>query len=354
MDRRKSNAVISEEFSKKSFSNIVYLAKGLGILFVVIGHYELPEIEPAYWVEIRKVLYSFSMPLFMMLSGYLFDFSKLKIISKDVYLKFLHKKFQRLLFPYITIAIFVLILKYFAGMFFTLQHPFTKDAWKYILLNPLKGFAPFLWFLYTLFVIFSIYPLIEVLIKKDIIIFPLTIGLSLISWPEIFCLNLVFYNLPYFVLGILISKYISLETSNIPIKAIWFFISVIIFFVTYTIESRLKTVLTVKFLMILLAISGSMICVFLASIFAHYRILSVLKVFGIYSATIYLLHTLAMGPVRIFFSQVLDLTKSYFLLTAFLVCNVGLFIPIAIDKYFIRPNPLISKFVLGVKTTKAP
>ncbi|MDI6785619.1 MAG: acyltransferase family protein [bacterium] len=341
------------EFNKKPFSNMVYLAKGLGILFVVIGHYELPKIEPEYWVEIRKVLYSFHMPLFMMLAGYLFGFSKLKTISQKTYLEFLNKKFQRLCFPYITIAVSILALKYFAGIFFTLQHPITKNVWKYILLNPLEGFAPLLWFLYTLFIIFALYPLIKILVKKEIIILFITIMLSLLSWPKAFCLNLAFYNLPYFVFGVFIARHFSLETLNTSINTVWLLVSLIVFSIAYIGSEFLLTFnLISKLLVIVLAISGSIACIFLASIISQLKILSTLKVFGIYSATIYLLHTLTMGPIKILLSQILNLTKAYFLLTAIIVCSAGVFIPIIIDKYFIRPNPLILRFVLGVKANK--
>jgi fucose 4-O-acetylase-like acetyltransferase len=53
----------------------VLIAKGLGIVLVVAGHF-WPADSPAYWTEVRRVIYTFHMPLFFFLSGWLYEYGK--------------------------------------------------------------------------------------------------------------------------------------------------------------------------------------------------------------------------------------------------------------------------------------
>jgi fucose 4-O-acetylase-like acetyltransferase len=51
------------------------IAKGIGITLVVIGHFN-PESSPHYWVVINEFIYSFYMPLFFIMSEYLYNHGK--------------------------------------------------------------------------------------------------------------------------------------------------------------------------------------------------------------------------------------------------------------------------------------
>ncbi len=64
--------------------------KGIGILLVVLGHSGVPE-----WA--KSLIFTFHMPLFFFLSGYLFNYTKYR---SDVYW-FIKTKFLRLASPYI-------------------------------------------------------------------------------------------------------------------------------------------------------------------------------------------------------------------------------------------------------------
>lgn len=78
-------------------------AKAIGIFLVVMGHFVDVEIVKAY-------IYSFHMPLFFFLSGYLFS-------KKDTFNVFFKKKFNTLIVPYFIFAFigaifYVLRLRY--------------------------------------------------------------------------------------------------------------------------------------------------------------------------------------------------------------------------------------------------
>lgn len=83
--------------------------KGVGMLLVIFGHASLPN-------EVRKYIYSFHMPLFFCISGYLFNIKKY-----DGFNQFLKSKAKSLLIPYIFLSVlnycYYFILKILAHKF---------------------------------------------------------------------------------------------------------------------------------------------------------------------------------------------------------------------------------------------
>lgn len=47
------------------------IAKALCIVLVVVGHFN-PDNAPAWWKCINQIIYSFHMPLFLFVSGYVY------------------------------------------------------------------------------------------------------------------------------------------------------------------------------------------------------------------------------------------------------------------------------------------
>jgi len=84
-------------------SDWILIAKGIGILLVVIGHFN-PESSPTYWTNLRSVIYSFHMPLFFLLSGYLYSH------GKYTYKQLLSNKIKRLVYPFVSIAFLFLLV----------------------------------------------------------------------------------------------------------------------------------------------------------------------------------------------------------------------------------------------------
>lgn len=58
-------------------NRIVFLdiAKAICIILVVVGHY-MPDNSPMWYVMLNKVIYTFHMPLFMFVSGYVYIATK--------------------------------------------------------------------------------------------------------------------------------------------------------------------------------------------------------------------------------------------------------------------------------------
>lgn len=127
------------------------VAKGLGIIAVVIGHYSWPGARYLYW---------FHMPLFFALSGYFFK----PILNWQALCKWMRKRFDRLLVPYLAFLIVLFVAEY-------LRHPIAD---KQRLISDIAGiaaggrmitsdflgvYAPF-WFVTCLFATQTVFALI--------------------------------------------------------------------------------------------------------------------------------------------------------------------------------------------------
>jgi Fucose 4-O-acetylase and related acetyltransferases len=134
----------------------ITLSKALGIILVVVGHFTSTVYMPAYYIEMKNLIFSFHMPLFMVLSGFLFQMSLCRKPGKISLLPFFKKKFLRLMVPYFFISAAIALLNFVLGFFMPVKR---MVDWHYLLeifYTNVGGSAVFLWFIYTLFVIFLI------------------------------------------------------------------------------------------------------------------------------------------------------------------------------------------------------
>ena len=205
-------------------------AKGIGILLVFLGH--LVETSwPGMWA------YSFHLPLFFFLSGFLFT-------VKDSFGKFFKKKAKSILLPYVSLGI---IICFFAALWDTLfatsvLHPsFLTTFLKNIFYMVIQNRFATLWYLAVLFWINLVMYLLVRYIKNTWI----SGGIVVI----LLCLGNIYYKkggvslpwnvdtvamaLPFFFIGYLFQKYpvlqkpfVSKDLKSIPLAVILYFISV--------------------------------------------------------------------------------------------------------------------------------
>ena len=267
----------------------INIAKGIGIFLVVFGHYEgAGGYSSEAFNLIRDFIYTFHMPLFMFLSGFLF--AKTFPLT-DNYLSFVKKKASRLLIPYVSITILLFAIKYITGIFVPLKFPIYFDSLLYsIFVTPMGGFATFLWYIYALFVIFLIVPLFKNL--KILLLFSFII--YFIPMPEIFCLNLVANHLIFFSLGIFIYNQIFNAFKikrTLLISVVSSLLMVLIFVVSKMFELyRIDS--------LILAILG-IISIYSLSLYLYDKKDKYISYMGKYSSEIYFLHTIFMGVVTV-------------------------------------------------------
>lgn len=187
-------------------NRILYLdlVKLFTIYMVIIGHV-IAMMVNGYVVgeKLNAFIYSFHMPLFMMLSGY---FISSKTLSKTVP-DFLLTKARQLLLPAITCTAICLLY-----LFLVREH---VDVRSEIIGNS--------WFLKTLFVFYVLFYLIKKIPMNDWVLLIVSCGLLfVIPHATTLQVNLIF---PYFWGGYLLRKYQVLEKVSFKWKYAVFFVA---------------------------------------------------------------------------------------------------------------------------------
>ena len=257
------------------------IAKGIGIVLVVIGHY-IPDTAPSWYIGFVSFVYHFHMPLFFMIAGFFYERS----IKKVGYWRFVRSKFERLMFPYFILSWTIIGIKILVDGFMQVDHPVSIRALYRVLYLPEAGY--FLWFVYVLFLIFCIAPVFKAK-----------------SWIE-----QAIYR--YSILWIVITIGFSIIYEFIPDK-FW-----------------------IETLAVLLGITGSFMILGISKSLSRLTVSFVewLKYIGTMSMTIYLFHTLFMGVVKSILTHILSGGNiiEFVFVTLFIV-GTGIVCPILLYKW---------------------
>lgn len=186
------------------------LSKGLAILFVYLGHsllYHPIHMEALYdwcWI-LGRVIESFNMPMFFIISGYLF--SKTHKTTLELY----KGKTLRILIPYLTTMVVVVGMKLILPVEMSYNQA-VRGGVNSLIVNWLC-YGGDRWFVYTLFIIFLILiPLRNLLKKKwvDVGVIALLIIVYFLGFlPKIFALDKVFHFMVFFIAGYALNEYYS-------------------------------------------------------------------------------------------------------------------------------------------------
>src|SRR5215475_12742554 len=94
-------------------------AKGLAILLVVFGHLMANGYPRgnAWYDTAKDIVYSFHMPFFMYLSGYVFALTGKQAVAYGAYSRFLRERVMRLLVPFALFGFLIVVGKYLSSFF---------------------------------------------------------------------------------------------------------------------------------------------------------------------------------------------------------------------------------------------
>lgn len=337
------------------------IAKGIGILLVVMGHNDFSLLSPYLF----KLIYSFHMPMFFFLSGIFFK-------PELPFLALLRRRFESVLKPYI----FTILLIFFASLSFT-NTGFARAISR--LVKALYGNGHYLdwvqlWFLPNLFVVsllaFFFYRILRRVnlpwLKWTLLAAIQVVGALNISafWPFNFTLlgkQWTLYGLPFsldlalvsgffFILGHETFQRFPASFFKKPQAALAFGIALftLVWFFPPTIDLniRLFDSLALNTVEALLGIAFTL-CLAL-QIEKRGWLAAIFKYIGRASLIILLFQV----PIQAFWSdKVLALTNNFALAygVGFLAGVLG---PLAINALFIQPNPVIGRW-FGQKTAPA-
>lgn len=319
------------------------IARALCILLVVIGHY-YPENSPAWYRVIHDVIYSFHMPLFMFISGYIFALTR----KEEGFVTFIGKKFRRLMVPYFVISVAVITCKLIGQQFLYVESPVEWQAYYRMFYLPAAGF--YLWFIFALFIIFALTGLFR---SRAAIwmLFGLSIALYMFEIPrtEILCLRQVGQMMIYFMSGMVVHRCKLKLVPLARVSTVWY---LIIFVNLYLIGSVWD--LGGGYSCILLSLRYITAFAGIALVYTLSRVISTTKnrfLLMISSASyiIYLFHTIFEGIAKAIIIKIgiisVDSTAA-FVLSAIVCITAGILGPLLLYKKVLFRNRMLS-FLFG-------
>lgn len=254
------------------------IIRGGGILLVVLGH--IPGIP----FELKKYIYSFHIPLFFFVSGYLFNFDKYRYFSYKDFIKYKAKKY---ILPYFRMGLICLLL---FGIIYPL---FTEGFSKQYMLQSIKyvlgllysrggpGYMAWsspLWFLTALFVTEIIFfVVLKFNFKYPLIMFGILAMLSYIysitiTIPLPWNIDVAMFAVIFMYMGFITHKYNLTQYINLPILLVL----IVIFVLSVSYNSKIDMNLRNYgngFLTIISGTIGTIICLQIARLLKENKIL---------------------------------------------------------------------------------
>ena len=313
------------------------MLKGYGILLVYLGHsfvFKGMDISNTTFINkyIHDTIYSFHMPLFFFISGFL-AYKNYEIQIKDYW----SKKFKRLFIPYLVVN----MVDYFSRLIFPNLVNSEFEGINKLLFEGTK----ISWFVYTLFILYILFPILKkYFFEKDkYFIFYISLIimnlLGIFNKLEIFSLNEVIYYLIYFYTGYIFKKFYE-KLNKIFYTNITFVISTIsLFFIGY------KYVISNKLQIIMLAMMG---IVFSFNLIKRVKNNNFVEYIGRNSLVFYLLEGFIAVILRKVLLMIIPIEKNYILVVSFFLLKV--LVGYLIIK--ILKKSLVFSFLLGTENKK--
>ena len=179
----------------------------VGVLSVIYGHSMNSLDVPQWLLETKYWVYTYHMPLFFLVSAYLFSYYG-GFGHKGGYKGTLWAKFERLIIPYIIWNVLFIAPKYFLADYSVDHIELTPGYFIHIMLSPRDNILGHTWFLFALFEMFVLAIVFEKMKKDKRLWIPVTLVLLVLNCSgigEIFlAVGDLMMNGIYFWIGLLL------------------------------------------------------------------------------------------------------------------------------------------------------
>lgn len=312
-------------YQKTSKINWLLILQGWTMLWVVIGHASLqtPHSEMSNWYSdlLTDIAYSFHMPMFIFISGYLFYLTRIK--PEKLYLPMIKDKIIKLGIPYLLFTLFAMVLKsIFASEMERPTEISIHEIWHAILYpddGPVSGF----WFLAVIMWCFIFSPVWKYLLRNRVtvicgLVFTLVLCVCVsFSTNNILCFPKFLAYSFYYFLGIVACRYGSCEIKT----SVAFFAGVVLLLLFICLF-----LLRIQGLEVLAAVMGMTCSICLAQILDKF-IPGVFSSFRQYTYQIYLMSIFFQIVCKIIFNS-----HGINNIVAYALCIIsGLYFPVLIS-----------------------
>lgn len=318
------------------------LAKGVGIVLVVAGHLVAgrPPVGNEWFLTFKGLLYSFHMPFFMYLSGYVFYYSGRLQTSKGDYPAYVWKLTTRLLVPFFALGLITLVGKIVFSKFMYVDNPpeGLREGILQLIYFTRWSPATAVWYLFVLYVYSVLMPLVGRRFEQ---LYPALLAGALLLWmyplPPLIYGDRVSAFLLFFLLGMVACKF----------RLAW-----------EAMIKRCTLVLIAAFASALFALTqvGSpwivLACAILGTAALHSVTLHMdmrqfrwLAVLGAYSLVIYLLNTITIGLTKGIMLQFFSWNGSAFFVYLPILMAGGLLLPMVARLLAERFMPPVARYL---------
>ena len=321
--------------------------KGLAILLMFIGHAATPTFlkRPLSYEIVVQFIYSFHMPLFFIVSGFL-AVKSININFRNDYFLLLKKIIIKLGVPYVVIALITNIALNIASGNITING--FIESIKTTIFYPELGAMGALWFLYALLIISILTPIItKISLEASIII---TIIINIFGPRDLYFLaiNRISFFIVYYLIGMYVRKcYEDKKLKNINNKNIIIIGSVIFLGIYSLIISKGIVINRIIFnlYMFLCGLVGSlMMLLIIEKVKKCKRVISTVEIFGKYSMDIYIFSWFFQIISMILCTKILNISNyNIFFVSNLIIGSISL--PFSV--YFIRKIKILRIMFLG-------
>jgi len=306
-------------------------AKGLAILLVVIGHIVARNGPKgnSWYTDLQGIIYTFHMPFFMYLSGFVAFRSSLLLRESTDTFDILKKKASRLIVPFFLFAAVMVLAKHLGSLFLyvdniqgNLLHSLINILW-----DTSKSEAMSIWYLYVLFAFWMITAPIVLRNKKHLfLLLAIAICIYWVALPEKFYLPRIVKFYVFFLLGG-VAAYFEEAYSHALDRFLYpavclFLISIGMFYLHLdrNVQMLISGVASIPAIHGLMRGRPAMRMQFLSTL-------------GKYCMSIYLLNTIFIGLTKGIMFHFFDWDGSRFLVYFVVLGAAGLLLPIFVKKY---------------------
>lgn len=320
------------------------VARALSIILVVIGHYNQHDF-PIWYQKSVLGIYTFHIPLFMFVSGYLYTLTGMEKGYCDLF----WKKFRRLMIPYFVVSFIVISIKLLFQGHAYISNPVTPQSYLRMFCLPEAGY--YLWFVWSLWSMFVIVPFFKTKGQR-LLLFFLAVALQMMPLPEVdlFCLSQTKNNLVYFMLGVMASDHRErlVPLGRVPLVFYFMAFLSVEFLYAFFPQSMGRFTLLIAFLGITFMIQLSKCLVQKGGKMMVFCLMSVSSA----SYVIYLFHTTFEGFAKAVIHKmdgVVDCSQMPFFLLGFVfVVTLGIWMPILLNDWVLKRYKT-TRFLFGLK-----
>ncbi len=319
---------------------------GFAIFLVVVGHIvaRQPPSGNEWYVHLKFYIYQFHMPLFMFMSGLVFQYTLDSISTFPEYRNWAVKKIRRLAPGFLLVGTVISLGKYYSGGFIHIDNAQEDLLGSFIRLfiRPTESAAGSLWYIYVLLEFYLLFPLLIIFFRnKSSIIAALVIAMHLahqfVSLPTVFALHTIFEFGIYFWLGVMSCAHYDRLLSLLRRRGTFFVLLFIASFATtlflpWKQSQTLIGLASVPALTFLIGTNTGRVGAVFASVSG-------------YTFVIYLLNTLTIGLTKGMMLKLLPWDGTNFYLFFVILMASGLFAPILAQRWVFSRNKTLSRIM---------